>query len=174
MAECPLHRHPTYDRSLRAVGVIPTSLERDQASIYLKTHLRSRAQSSSFVYQIIFLRLVCVGVSVGCNVWLFFTFLCGPISPDFPARDLHGTFNCKLPQQYQWTEKIGVDGQKCVTQCDTNDVNVQCDVNTPCKGSVTSLSHFSPVEKSEELLLSCSFNRKGLDMCVVIFEIATK
>ena len=36
---------------------------------------RSRAQSSSFVYQIILLRLVCVGICVGCNVWLFFYFI---------------------------------------------------------------------------------------------------
>ena len=109
----------------------------------MDTVVSSRAQSSSFVIQIIFLRLVCVGVCIGCNVWLYLDFLCGRPSPDLPTRELTGTFNCKLPEQYQWTETIGVDGQKCVDQCDTNDVSAQCGVNTPCRGSVTSYTDYT-------------------------------
>ena len=91
--------------------------------VRLERYLHTRAQSSSFVFQIILLRLICVGVCIGCNVWLYLDFLAGRTSPDLPSRDLHGTFNCKLPDQYQWTEKIN---------CDTNDVDAACE------GSVTS------------------------------------
>ena len=109
----------------------------------MDTVVSSRAQSSSFVIQIIFLRLVCVGVCIGCNVWLYLVHVSGLTSPDNPRRNLHGTFNCKLPEQYQWTQSIGVDGQKCVVKCDTNDVNAQCGVNTPCRGSVTSYTDYT-------------------------------
>ena len=96
--------------------------------VRLERYLSSRAQSSSFVIQIILLRLVCVGVCIGCNVWLYLVHVSGLESPDNPRRNLHATFNCKLPKQYQWTEKIN---------CDTNDVDAACE------GSVTSHTDYT-------------------------------
>ena len=101
--------------------------------VRLERYLSSRAQSASFVYQIILLRLLCVGVCVGCNVWLFLTFLCGRTSLDNPPRNLHGTFNCKLPEQYQWTERTDVNGERCKT----GDVCLG-----PIEGSVSSYTDY--------------------------------
>ena len=97
--------------------------------VRLERYLHTRAQSSSLVFQIILLRLICVGVCIGCNVWLYLDFLAGRTSPDLPSRDLHGTFNCKLPEQYQWTERTDVNGERC----NTNDVCLE-----PIEGSVSS------------------------------------
>ena len=70
--------------------------------VHLEKYLRSRAKSYLFVFQIVFLRLICVGVCAGSSYWLYIDFIGRRISPD--KRDLTGGFNCLLPDEYQWTD----------------------------------------------------------------------
>ena len=70
--------------------------------VHLEKYLRSRAQSYLFVFQIVFLRLICVGVCAGSSYWLYKDFIGKITSPD--GRDLTQGFNCLLPTEYQWTD----------------------------------------------------------------------
>ena len=76
--------------------------------VHLEKYLKSRAQSYLFVFQIIFLRLICVGVCAGSSYWLYRDFIGARKSPEFPPespqRDLNAGFNCLLPDEYQWTD----------------------------------------------------------------------
>ena len=72
--------------------------------VYLEKYLRSRANSYLFVFQIIFLRLICVSACAGSSYWLYIDFIGKIVSPD--GRDLTGGFNCKLPVEYQWTDCV--------------------------------------------------------------------
>ena len=83
--------------------------------VHLEKYLRSRANHYLFVFQIIFLRLICVGVCAGSSYWLYIDFIGRRVSPD--GRDLTGGFNCELPEEYQWFEPTG---------CIPNGVNASC------------------------------------------------
>ena len=84
--------------------------------VNLEKNLRSRAKSYLFVFQIIFLRFICVGVCAGSSYWLYIDFIGKRVSPD--GRDLTGGFNCELPDEYRWTDKDAV--------CDGTGVNATC------------------------------------------------
>ena len=84
--------------------------------VHLEKYLRSRANHCLFVFQIIFLRFICVGVCAGSSYWLYIDFIGRRISPD--GRDLTGGFNCELPDEYRWTDKDAI--------CDGSGVNATC------------------------------------------------
>ena len=84
--------------------------------VHLEKYLRSRANHCLFVFQIIFLRFICVGVCAGSSYWLYIDFIGRRISPD--GRDLTGGFNCELPDEYRWTDKNAI--------CDGSGVNATC------------------------------------------------
>ena len=94
--------------------------------VHLERYLKSRAESSLFLVQLIILRLICVILCAASSAWLYTDFIGGRYSPDVPQRDLMIGFNCLLPHEYQWTEF-----------CDPNSVR------TSCKGSVFSLRFFT-------------------------------
>ena len=77
----------------------------------LEAYLCSRSKRYFFVVRIVFMRLLYILATTFCAAWLHRDYVSPLTSED--GRDLTSQFNCRLPDEYVWTDQTTHETVRC-------------------------------------------------------------